>query len=701
MGWACGMAVDDCGNVFDCAAEGRTCGPFETCMGGITGPTMCVKGGTDCPLCDAIPDCSAEPQVTELKGRVITPGRSDGNTPNQVGVPNAFVYILREDDPSKLPAMTSGFPVGGTGCDRCEDQDLGPVLASAVTDARGEYTLRGNIPVGKQFVLVVKAGKFRRAQRYTVPASGACKTTQLPTAAASNPTRLPRKMDDGLRVNIPRVAVSTGYIDAMECVFEKMGIDHSEFTRPQLGGRIRLYRSNGAWPDAQSKACDGCTTTACRQTNCGGSGTAADRTSFLAAVNATALYASNASLSAYDMVVLDCEGTNFARSAEDAGRVREYVNRGGRLFASHLTYPWLRDSGDTTYTAANPILTGMAHAATWDTHTNLNSGTGKISLGRPRVSPRIDNFRDWMVRENVTSAPSYEFTLIEPRSNNTSLAASSEEFVHTIDGDKRVQQFSFDTPYGAPADATCGRVAYSGFHVAATAGGSLNTGTKYFPEYCSGNLSNQEKILLYALFDLGACVGGEPTPPACTPKACEPGFCGKQSDGCGGTLDCGCPSGQACINNKCAVPGCTPTTCKAEKAECGVIGDGCGGIEDCGPCPTGLTCGAEEPNKCGGGQTCPPLACEDVGAECGVIGDGCGGTVNCGPCPPGKACGIKTPFKCDAPPPCKPLTCAGVGAECGLIGDGCGARVDCGECPPGNVCGLEKPNKCAKDDGIR
>jgi hypothetical protein len=132
---------------------------------------------------------------------VITPGRTNNNTGNQVGVPNAFVYILRTNVEADLPAIPFGIPSGASGesCDRCEDQDLGAVLVGAMTDANGNFVLEGNIPVGQEFLLVVKAGKFRRAQRYTVPAAQACKTTALPTAAATNPTRLPRTRSDNRR----------------------------------------------------------------------------------------------------------------------------------------------------------------------------------------------------------------------------------------------------------------------------------------------------------------------------------------------------------------------------------------------------------------------------------------------------------------------------------------------------------------------
>ncbi len=62
-----------------------------------------------------------------------------------------------------------------------------------------------------------------------------------------------------------------------------------------------------------------------------------------------------------------------------------------------------------------------------------------------------------------------------------------------------------------------------------------------FPDHCAGSLSDQEKVLLYMLFDLGACVGEPPPPPECKPTTCVElkAQCGFAPDGCGGVLDCG------------------------------------------------------------------------------------------------------------------------------------------------------------------
>jgi hypothetical protein len=757
LGWACGLAINECGEVFDCADEGRSCSAFQTCSGGNNGsPTVCA--GTvpaDCDLCNDVPTCSVA-SPTQLTGRVITPGRSNSDTGNQVGVPNAFVYILRNNDVTDLPAISTGIPTNGTSCDRCSEQDLGPILTSAVSDGTGAFTLSGNIPVGQDFLLVTKVGKFRRAVTMQIPSNAKCTTTALATTMPNDPTRLPRTKTDGpagltAAVNLPHIAITTGQIDAMECLFFKMGIDQTEFGNAGSGARVHLYRG-GASGSPTGARIDGSTT-----------------------YDAT-LYSSLATMQSYDMVVADCEGQTwdaspgFAQRVANGGNVREFVNRGGRMFASHLSFSWLNGNGSTVYDPATPIATGLNAAATWNSTLYTDTaGTGVISVGRPQASPRIDNFTTWMLNEGVTTAPNYRFNITDPRSTATALGTSTEEFVVRQDnptttqtGNGRVQQFSFNTPYGAPEEASCGRVTYSGFHVAATSGSTNPFATSTFPTHCTnalannGVLTNQEKVLLYMLFDLGACVGDEPTPPACTPLECpSDGTCGTLPDGCGGQLNCGCDVGETCSNGECIIPGCVPTTCEAEGVicssisdgcnhvlncdcplctplsqqdacqgvscgtvsdgcsstylcstcpsgcvpasacppnTCGLISDGCNGTLNCGQCETGEVCGAAGPNVCGV-PSCEPLDCQDVGAECGVIGDGCGAAVTCPACGPGRVCTTVNgvPNQCAG---CNPRGCTAAGAECGIIGDGCGGTVNCGPCTGTEVCGALSPNQC-------
>lgn len=721
LGWECGTAIDECGNQFNCASEGRSCDPAtETCIGGIDGPTACVSGsgtpGTgDCDVCDSIPNCTGQAQVTRLTGRVITAGRDNADTANQLGIPNAFVYILRNNDSSELPAISTGIPTNGESCDRCDEQDLGPVLASATSDPLGNFVIQGNIPVGEQFVLVTKIGKWRRAVQMTLPANAACATT----AVSNLETRIPRTASDGLGANIPKTAFVTGEIDAMECVFFKMGVQESVFAAGQNGGtaRMHLYGRDGAQIDASDTS------------------------------NPTedALHSDQARMFGYDMLVLDCQGSghpDWDNPADD--NIRSYVNRGGRLFASHWSYEVIYDNGTTAYSAGNPYATGLGPSATWITPLGeQSSGVGIISVGRPGANPtKIDNFADWMVNEGVTTAPNYNFDIVDPRELATAVGSASDEFVYrNRNSTAYIQQFAFNTPYGAPEDAVCGRAAYSAFHVSAAGGGF--TGDN-FPAHCTdgaandGELTDQEKSLLYMIFDLGACVSEEPPePPGCTPLDCT-GRCGMVPDGCGGVVDCSCPAGQVCnaAAGTCGVPQCTPTTCQAQNAECGYVADGCGNALDCGLCPSGELCDPQtnqcvpactpadpsvlcdescgfvsdgcgdviECPDCAGAlscflgqctdQTCMPQACP-ANLECGVVSDGCSGTANCGVCTPPETCGGGgVPNMCGIPE-CDPLSCNDQPSiECGWTGNGCGQAIDCGDCPPGQVCGAGGPNQC-------
>jgi hypothetical protein len=512
----------------NCADEGLTCGPLEACTGGLDGPTVCASSlGEGCTLCGDVPDCSAATQPTRLTGRVVTPGRDDTNVGNHVGVPNAFVYIIRSADETQLPAIGTGLPEGGMACDRCGEQDLGPVLVGGLTDAKGNFVLEGNVPVGAEFLLVVKAGKFRRATKLTLPADAACKDNALPTTLPENPVRLPRTTTDGIAVNMPHIAVGTGRVDAMECVLEKMGIAHTEFGNGTADSaatpRVHLYRGgpNTGTPPGVGARIDDLTP------------------------HDTALFGDLARMQTYDMIIADCESTTYdangSQRVANGATLRQYLNRGGRLFMSHLSYTWLDGNGDLPYDPADPVATGLGPAATWDTTTDGMSDTapGVISAGRPNTSPRIQTFSDWMTNEMVIVPPATTFPIIEPRSQNLTIGMYAEEFVYREDGNMRTQQFSINTPYGAPADAICGRVAYSGFHVSVG-----DTDEVLFPSHCTGDLTAQEKVLLYMLFDLAACVGEVPPP-----------------------------------------PNCTPNTCVGLGAECGFTGDGCGGVLDCGPCP--------------------------------------------------------------------------------------------------------------------
>ena len=133
--------------------------------------------------------------------------------------------------------------------------------------------------------------------------------------------------------------------------------------------------------------------------------------------------------------------------------------------------------------------------------------------------------------------------------------------------------------------------------------------------------------------------------------------------------------------------GCGSKTCAQLGASCGKAPDGCGGVVSCGDCPSGSTCGAGGPNKCGNGS-CNPKTCAQLGASCGSLSDGCSSTLDCGDCTPPMTCGgAGVDFQCGgaasdggcvaAPEVCNGLddNCDGVIDNVGDVGTVCAAAL--------------------------
>ena len=695
----CGPVSDGCDGVTVSCGD---CQGLEVCGGGGI-PNVCgADNQADCDgeFCNDQVICSGG-GATTVTGTVFAPNAT-------LPLPNAVVYVPNVPL-DELPSIDTG-PV----CQQCEDEDLGDPLVGTISDYDGTFELR-HVPAGVAFPLVIKIGDWRRV--VTVGPLSDCSNTQL----TAEQTRLPRTHQEGsVHDNLPHVAVSTGGIDAMECVFHKMGVDESEFTRRDQDGRIHMYRANGGVPDAElAQACQN-STIGCSsnyypdesdnwQWECGHCGrnacTDRDPDSCGTGWQATLLkdhlshhlYDDQATLNSYDMVVFDCEILNHSDYRTDAqrNRILDYVNSGGRLFASHHAYDWLHDTDELQDTAVWGG-TGSVGSATSLAYVDATHLPGSVywdwlqlvdadhpttgSAGQPQIE--ITDARTWV--QSVDSSLATRWIYTEAGADGH------------IDYDS-VQQFSFDTPVYDPSSSQCGQVAYSAFHVADV----LVQHGPEFPTYCEGNeLTDQEKTLAYLLFDLAACVSdsGIPEPAECDPRGCADvgATCGTISDGCGDTVECGsCPPGEVCggggTPNVCS-GGCQPLTCAEHDAECGIVDDGCGSTLDCGDCPQGTSCGATgTPNQC----DCDALSCTDHGAECGVVSDGCGDTVDCGDCPPGETCGGGgEPNICGAGS-CDPVTCSDHGAECGAVDDGCGGILDCGECPSPYTCGGGgTPNVC-------
>ncbi len=563
----------------------------------------------------------------------------------------------------------------GVSCDNCASTVSGSPLVSTVTAVDGTFTLT-NVPVGASIPLVIQLGRWRR--QVTIPSVPKCQTTpvaatltNMPQCSTTNPSCPAGKA----RGDIPRMAFSTGVVDALECVMLKIGIDQSEFTIPSGTGRINLYE--GLVDNSIPEGAEGGAT-------------------LPGAPTEDQLWSTQAALNQYDMVLFPCQQNQTTRSATVQQNLIKYANAGGRIFATHFSYVWLNDDAPFSQTAK------------WDPeqHPSPADQTGYIDTSFPKGL----ELAQWLVVVNASNQCTVnlqcgiggtctngqclgQISLSVIRHDFDNVVAPSQSWMtsRTRPSPGAIMHYTFNTPVGAPADQQCGRVLFDDFHVE-------NVGDSYqqiFPAECviGQKMSPQEKLLEFMIFDLSSCVTPD-TPPPCMPKTCaEVGVqCGPAGDGCGNVIQCGtCPAGKTCggggTPSVCGAPQCTPETCAEQNIHCGPAGDGCGNGIECGACPSGQTCGGGGmPGVCGT-QTCTKQTCAGLGVACGPAGDGCGGLLQCGSCPAGQTCGGGgKPGVCGSMP-CVPRTCAQLGANCGPVGDGCGNVIQCGNCSPPQTCG--------------
>jgi hypothetical protein len=676
QGATCGFVADGCGGILNCGGPGACTVPGEICGG--AGPNKCgagVDGGTGCVnYCqDQLKNdtCTVAQGKTKITGKVFAP---NGTLP----LPDALVYIPNETKtfPHGVTTYTDGV-AGGT-CDQCNATASGSPLISTRTGADGSFTL-DNVPPETAFPLVIQLGRWRRM--ISIPALTKCTSNALTAAQTRLPTR---QNETSTRDNIPLIAISTGQVDGLECVFRKLGIEDGQFGNPTqpagltgAGGRIRFYRDNFFdVPSSNNDANGGAVYN--------GSTPRTD----------TALTDTQGHLDQYDAVIFGCAGAQNNRSNGILDRVRAYADKGGRVFATHYEYVYLYNRTPWNTTAAWDVedrSSGNGAAATWTGEVNTSPGK-RLLFSQWLADPAVNAL--------TASAPP-RITITEARNDvDRNVFAGGEEWITRHNDDDTptaVLHYTFNTPTTAVPANQCGRVLFSDFHVSIG-----NTAGTTFPAECNANaLTAQEKVLAFFLFDLTSCIQPVvPPTPTCTALTCaQQGIeCGLAGNGCGAQITCpDCPAGQVCQGSpaKCVVPPCTPKTCPMAGAQCGLIANGCGGTVDCGPCLVpGQICGGSGANQCGS-NSCNPTTCVAQNIQCGPAGNGCGGLLDCGPCPPGQTCGGGgQPGICGAPN-CNKRTCAQANANCGFVADGCGGLLDCGPCPPGQSCGGGGvPNQC-------
>jgi hypothetical protein len=545
LGFDCGPAGDGCGGLLQCGM----CSNGDIC--GAQSPSVCGTGGPTCTgLCKQQVACDAGIPTT-ITGRVVAGTIPTYGTPDPV--PGVLVYVPN----APLQPFQTGVSCG------CPPVTGNP-LVWTTTAVDGTFTLK-NVPVGSNIPVAIQLGRWRREVTFNV-------TTACASSAVGD-IRMPRNRTDGLgnQADIPLTALSTGTIDAMECVLLKMGVDAAEFTDPaaSTGQRIHLHVGNGAnGPGGMTQE--------------------------------TTLTSSLPTLEKYDQVIFPCWASPVDKPAADLANMVSYTSAGGRMFATHFSYTWL-------YTNVP-----FSQTATWVADNEFTSVTGDIDTSFARGA----TFGQWMTLVGAAAGTPPAFNITSPRSDFTNPVPPSLRYVYADDptNGNYPLHYTFDTPW--MSQNTCGRVEYSDFHV------SDYTSIGTFPTECTTNpttgvacsaaapcpLDSQEKALEYMIWDLGQCL--TPQMPTCTPLTCADQHigCGPAGDGCGNEIMCGtCTPPQTCGGggpNQCGYPeagSCVPTTCQKLGIQCGPAGDGCGGLLQCGTCTAPQTCGGGgTPGKCGG-----------------------------------------------------------------------------------------------------
>ena len=729
-GYNCGQAADGCGG---------TIGPCGNC----TAPLACGAGNQPnvcgsniactalCPLQKVCDGASATLSGTVVAGTIaayLPAGVTNGDP-----VPNVLVYIPNSTTGPSYgvqPFTPRASETQALQCSTCGADVSGNPLVETTTKYDGTFTL-SNVPVGSTIPVVIQLGRWRRI--FTVNTACGSNTVNA-SGMPAGILRMPRTQAEG---DIPLTAISTGDVDAMECVLLKMGIDSSEFVAYSAGatGRVQLYQGNGAIAS---------------------SGGASPSEPALMGTTT-----SNGTYNNYDQVILPCWGVDpttansvNAKSATELANLVTYGTNGGHFFATHYSYGWLYNNSPYSTTA------------NWNVNRNaaITSMSGTVSQTAPPTVPVTNPgvFVEWLndvkalTTNNATPPPPNPatVTIANARHDVDSVVSPSTDWIDGQDpghgNEAMLLHYTFDTPVGTAAQ--CGHAIFSDFHVtnatgtgpdnACTHNSDCTTGTCNFlgnacasnadcgPQgactgrrnptcttgtcvaysfpsqsslYCGTTMTSQEKILEYMIWDLAQCVPGPPVS-TCTPTTCAAlgNPCGQQSDGCGNLITCSsCPAGQTCggggVVNQCGAfdaGSCAPKTCASEPiGTCGQQANGCGGLTlSCNVCPPGQTCGGGGvAGVCGTSpSSCVPLTCAAYAAgTCGQQSDGCGGlTVDCA-CPAGQTCGgAGASGQCGTPPVCTPIGCASYPAgTCGQQSDGCGGLTANCACPSGQTCG--------------
>ncbi len=375
---------------------------------------------------------------TSLTGQVFDPA---GKNP----LYNISVYV--PTDPSApLPALSQG-----SSCDKCGATVVNPVV-SGLTDENGMFTLKG-VPTMKAMPLVIQVGKWRK--KITFDITNSCGENKI-----TDKITLPKNGTEG---DMPQIAVTTGGCDALECLLAGMGIDQSEFVQgDDPKGHVHMYKGSGGSTGVDAK---------------------------------TLLWNDATQLAKNDLVALSCECDEHNENKTNMQAMHDYINAGGRVFATHYHYTWFSNSPQADFKGV----------AKW---TPNGGGGGGPNYNVEQTFPKGKAFAQWLMNVKASTTLG-QIPLTSVAGDLTSVTTPGSQAWIDVNA-SGVKYFTFNAPIGTKPEDQCGRAVYSDLHVS-------GSGMESFPSGCNPapgkDLTPQQKALEFMLFDLSACVQSDAIPP--------------------------------------------------------------------------------------------------------------------------------------------------------------------------------------------
>jgi hypothetical protein len=403
------------------------------------GPTNCT--GIECQIVQC--EKMGKPPTT-ISGTVFAPNGT-------LALYGANVYVPFVDPGPFDETLT---------CGKCEESLPGGAVAAAVSDTAGKFTI-ANVPSGTDIPLFVTIGKWRR--KTTIPQVLPCQDNPLPNTTTS----LPKNKSEG---DIPKIAITTGSQDALECLIRKMGVSDSEFTAGTDNGRVHLFVANGAAKMANDAVLPAAAT----------------------------LWGDLEKMKKYDIMLFSCEGDYRPQTKTQTmmENLKAYADLGGRVFLEHYHSEWIYGEKNVP-THAPPVWPTVASCG-------LNVFPSE-SLG---VIDQVNNpkgsaFAQWMTNVQGSAQPgTVEINDTRQTCSSIDLMKAERWVYMKVNGVDSPQNFQFTTPVEAAKEDKCGKVVFSDMHV------SSGSTSAAFPNGCSASaMSAQEKALAFMLFDIATCIG--------------------------------------------------------------------------------------------------------------------------------------------------------------------------------------------------